>query len=728
MKTHRISKAMYTLLPALIILSMLLSACGTQAPAQTPSTQEATQPAATQPAATQPAAIQPAATQPAATQPAATQPPSAPEQPSPRAGSQLIGTLEGPEIVTDPALFPTQYSEAPQLAELVARGELPPVEERIGLDPLVIKPVHEIGKYGGEWRRGFTGPADKWNAVRGTAGPDNPVFWDYTGAQLVPNVAKDWQFSEDGLSMDLLLRRGMRWSDGHPFTADDFIFWYQDMFLNDDLVPAKTSLMFIEGEPVTMEKVDDYTVRFNFPAPYYFFPELMAGSTDLSGMTRNAGFGMGLYAPKHYLEQFHPSYVGLEAANARAAAEGYDNWVQMLLARNEWTINPELPVLTPWVTVRSISESVWIQERNPYYFGVDTAGNQLPYIDRVVFTLAENLEVINLRAIAGEYDFQARHLDISKLAVFIENQERGGYTLALDPGDYGGDMILIINLSYETDPVIGDLFRNVDFRRALSLGIDRDEINEIFWLGTGVPGSPVVSENSPYNPGPEYRTLWATHDVTRANELLDSIGLSQRDAQGYRLRPDGSGRLRLTLNTAAGQFVQYTRIGELIAEHYQEIGIELNVQEQERSLLFGRFPTNDVQLFAWTNDGSDHMFSNPWSRVVPTEPISDMGPLYGLWYQSDGRAGAEPIPVLKEMMELFKQAYFMTDEDRTRAGQEIWANHVDQVWTIGVIGLGSASMGVRVYKNELGNVPARQYNSPTVKNPSISRPQTFFWR
>src|SRR5690606_6079995 len=123
-----------------------------------------------------------------------------------------------------------------------------------------------------------------------------------------------------------------------------------------------------------------------------------------------------------------------------------------------------------------ITENVWIQERNPYYFGVDTEGNQLPYIDRVVFTLAENLEVLNLRAIAGEYDFQARHLDVSKLPVFIENQEKGGYRLALDPGDYGGDMILVINLSYEQDPVIGDLFRNTDFRRALSLGIDREEI------------------------------------------------------------------------------------------------------------------------------------------------------------------------------------------------------------------------------------------------------------
>lgn len=703
----------------IISLSLLISGCQPTTPQPTtpPSTQAPASPIENQPTEQ--------SNDPSGSEQTTQEPESAAEV---TPGSSLIGELEGPEIITDPSQFPTSFSEAPELAALVAEGKLPPVEERIGQDPLVIKPVHEIGKYGGEWRRGFTGPADQWNAVRGTAGPDNPIFWDYTATELVPNIVKDWEFSEDGTSMELYLRRGMRWSDGAPFTADDFIFWYEEMFLNDDLVPSKTSLMFIDGEPVTMEKVDEYTVKFNFPAPYFFFAQLLAGSTDLSGMTRNGAAAMGLYAPKHYLSQFHPSVIGLEAAQAMAAEDGYDSWVPWFKAKNDWTLNPDLPVLTPWKTVQPITGDVWIQERNPYYFGVDTEGNQLPYIDRVIFTLAENLEVVNLRAIAGEYDFQARHMDIGKLPVFLENQEKGGYRVALDPGAYGGDMILVVNLSYQEDPVIGELFRTVDFRRALSLGIDRDEINEIFWLGTGVPGSPVVSEESPFNPGPEYRTMWAVHDVEKANALLDSIGLDKKDAEGYRLRPDGSGRLTLILSTAAGQFVQYTRIGELIAEHWKEIGIELKVQEQERSLVFGRFPTNDLQLFAWTNDGSDQMFENPWSRVVPTEPISDMGPLYGVWFQSNGKEGLEPPPELREAMELFKAAYFMSDEDRTKAAQQIWAAHVDQVWTIGVIGLGPASMGVRVYDVNLGNVPARQYNSPTVKNPSISRPQTFFWR
>jgi peptide/nickel transport system substrate-binding protein len=144
----------------------------------------------------------------------------------------LIGKLEGPEVMTDPAKFPQQFTEAPPLAELVKAGKLPPVAERIGQDPLVIKPVHEIGKYGGIWRRGFTGPADFANGYRCCSGTDHMLFWDYTGDIVVPNIAKGWEMSPDGRMLTLHLRRGMKWSDGYPFTADDFMFWYEDMYHN----------------------------------------------------------------------------------------------------------------------------------------------------------------------------------------------------------------------------------------------------------------------------------------------------------------------------------------------------------------------------------------------------------------------------------------------------------------------------------------------------------------
>ena len=143
------------------------------------------------------------------------------------AGSDLVGKLEGPAVITDPAQFPKSFKEAPQLAALVKAGKLPPVQERVSQDPLVIKLVHEIGKYGGTWRRGFSGPADFWNGYR-CCGHDKILFWDYTGNQAVPNVAKGWDISDNGRTFTVFLRKGMKWSDGHPFTADDFMFWNVD--------------------------------------------------------------------------------------------------------------------------------------------------------------------------------------------------------------------------------------------------------------------------------------------------------------------------------------------------------------------------------------------------------------------------------------------------------------------------------------------------------------------
>src|SRR5919109_4472792 len=184
---------------------------------------------------------------------------------APSSGSSLVGKLEGPEVITDPVKFPKSFKEAPQLAELVKAGKLPPVAERISQDPLVIKPVHEIGKYGGTWRRGFTGPADFANGYRCCSGTDHILFWDYAGDTVVPNIARAWEVGDGGRTLTLHLRRGMKWSDGHPFTADDFIFWYEDMYQNKELVPTPSATMMSNGKPGELVRVDTYTVQFKFP-------------------------------------------------------------------------------------------------------------------------------------------------------------------------------------------------------------------------------------------------------------------------------------------------------------------------------------------------------------------------------------------------------------------------------------------------------------------------------
>ena len=642
-------------------------------------------------------------------------------------GANLIGKLEGPEVITDPAQFPKTFREAPALTELVKAGKLPPVQERIGQDPLVIKPLREIGKYGGTWRRGFTGPFDTSNGHR-AAQNDKLLYFDYTGTRIVPNIARSWEVSPDGKVTTLLLRRGMKWSDGQPFTADDFVFWYEDIYKNKDLIPTPSAAMAINGKQGTIEKADTYTVRYKFPEPYFMLPDVLAGSTDLAGQM--FGYrGMGGFAPAHYMKQFHPKYAGAAELDRKVKEAKFDSWVRMFLAKNDWALNPDLPVLSAWKTVTPINTPTWTLERNPYSVFVDTAGNQLPYIDRVVLTLAENLEVLNLRAVAGEYDYASRHVDLGKLPVFIENQQKGGYKVYLDPGDYGGDMIIKFNLNYDADPEIGKWFNTADFRRALALGIDRDQINETFWLGTGTPSSVVPADGNKYNPGPQYRKMWATLDVKKANEMLDKLGLSKKDGDGYRLRADGKGRLRIEIMTLGGQFVQYTQIAEMIREQWKKIGIDLTVQEVERSLALKRTAANEQQLGAWNNDGSEHLFTFPL-HVFPFElaAVASSGPLYVKWFHSAGAQGKEPEPRMKELMEKWKKAFGVPEKERIQLGKDIWKIAAEDVYIIGVIGMGPASMGVRVVKNNMGNIPSRQYNSPDGKTPGISRPATFFYK
>ncbi len=711
----------------------VLAACAPQPPAAKPETKpaEAPKPAATAaPAA--PAAKPAEAPKPAEAKPAAPAKPAEAAKPAPAAaekpGRHLIGKLEGPEVITDASKWPKQFKEAPTLAELVKAGKLPPVEQRVPQDPLVLKPVHEIGKYGGTWRGGFTGPGDQWNGFRAATGPDNILFWDYTGDKVVPNVAKGFELQDGGKVTVLHLRRGMKWSDGQPFTADDFVFWFEDLYLNKELFPRGHSTMRINGKEGKVEKVDATTVRYVFPEPYPFFPDVLAGSTAISAHSYMADpSGVGSPAPAHYLKQFLPKYVGKEQIDKLVAEAKVDNWVSLAKLKWDWSLNPELPVITPWKTVSPKNTPTWTFERNPYSIWVDTEGNQLPYIDKIQLTLAENLEVLNLRAIAGEYDFQARHIDIGKLPVFLENQQRGGYKIHLDVGDYGSDMMLKFNQSYEEDPEIAKWISNTDFRRALSLGIDREQINETFWLGTATPGSVVPADHNKYSPGPEWRTKWATLDLKQANEMLDKLGLTQKDSEGFRQRTDGKGRLSLAADTWGGQFVQYTRICEVIREQWKKIGIDLQVKEVERSLGQRRIGANETQIWAWNNDGSEHMFTFP-GHVFPFDVLGGGGALYAQWFQSNGEQGKAPPPKLKEVYEKFQKAFGVDEAERIKLGKEIWQIVTDEVYSIGVVGLGAAAVGVRVAKTSLGNSPSRQYNSPDAKTPSISRPVTLFFK
>ncbi len=336
--------------------------------------------------------------------------------------------IEGHIVVTDMAMYPTTFNESPEMAARVAAGELPPVAERVPKNPLVVEPVHEIGTYGGPpLRRGYISTVnDRQNANRFNGGPDNLIYWDYLHKKLVPNIAAGFDVNADATVMTIYLREGMKWSDGAPFTAEDVVWWREHMSLHSDIT-APPGALRVGGEQVAVEKVDDYTVTYTSVAPYPLLPQIMSGWGAINGQTITGQFGLGGFAPAHYLQQFHADFNS--DAQQMAEDAGFDTWATYLKNRNTWQFNTELPLVAPWVLTRPINDPPWEFEANPYSIWVDTAGNQLPYIHKISKAGAEDREVLILNAVAGEYDFQERHLGVASLPVLLENQERSGYTI-----------------------------------------------------------------------------------------------------------------------------------------------------------------------------------------------------------------------------------------------------------------------------------------------------------
>ena len=705
----------------------LLTACGAPAPPAPPAATQAPTAAAAKPTA-------------AANPTPAAAKPTAAANPTPTAGAaasagkadfgQLVGKLEGATIVTDAAQVPKTFHEAPMLADLVKSGKLPPVEQRVPSEPLVLKPAHEVGQYGGTWRRAFTGPADGENMNRYMS-VDKLLFVDYTGNKVVPSVAKDWKLSDGGRTLTLYLRKGLKWSDGQPFTADDLMFWYEDLYKNKELTPTPSPDMTINGKEGAFERIDDYTVAAKFPEPYPMFIDVLAGFTTTgSGHALGGGGGgggggnvQGGYAPSHYLKQFHPKYTPADQLDQAVKAAGLDNWVQLIKFKNDYQLNVECPVMTPWRTVSPNNRPNWVLERNPYFWCVDTDGNQLPYIDRVSLGLAENLEVANLRAMAGEIDLQTRHMDLQKLPAFLENREKGKYAIRLDPQAESAQTSLQFNLSYNADPEIAKWLGNKDFRRALSMGIDRDQINEAFFLGTGSPGSIAPADDAPDSPGPEWRKKWSTYDPKQSNDLLDKIGLDKKDSEGYRLRSDGTGRLRIEITTVAAAFLPWAQQMEMVAQQWKKIGIQADIKDTERNLAVTRNQNNETQIYVW-GAGTEDLFLFP-RHELPVEPIEPFtGPLYAKWYATAGAAGTKPTdPDLLKAMELLRSGAGVEEAERMQIGKQIRQLIVDNQWVIGTVGF---VPNVRVIGNKMGNVPERIAWKSRCRTPGATHPSTYY--
>ncbi len=603
----------------------------------------------------------------------------------------------------------SEFSEAPQLAELVEQGELPPVEERLPKEPVVVDPYESIGNYGGTWRMATveTGAGYLYYWIC----REHLLRWTLDGTEVVPNVAKAWTVSDDGRTYIFYLREGMRWSDGEPFTADDIMFWYEDVLLNDELTPVKSRWWAPGGELVKVEKLDNYTVSFNFAVPYGTFLEYMA-------------FAGSPYAPKHYLEQFHSKYVSADKLSEMAKEAGYDSWYQLYLNKADEHINPELPRLTPWI-LKDLLPTRITAERNPYYWKVDSAGNQLPYLDRTALDIVSDQEIITMKTIAGDFDMQVQGLNSSDYPLFMENRERGDYRVIIWPCAGGSDAAVFLNQNYYEDPVIGDFLRNRTFRLALSHAIDRDEINEIVFYGLAEPRQMVPLPPSPYY-DEELAYKYIEYDPEKAGELLDSLGLDNKDKDGFRLRPDGK-PLELTITVTPHS--SDIDVAEIVCEQWKKVGIKAAVETLMGALYTTRLQASQLQATIWLTDGNEHMPIYPY-WTVPFNRNSRQAPLCGLWVESGGKEGVEPEGDLKKVVDLYSELETTMDPDkRIEIAKEIFRINIENLWIIGIVGGGPGGQGLVIARNDFRNVPERGvcYGDATGLI-SITHPEQFFIR
>lgn len=592
------------------------------------------------------------------------------------------------------ALFVTNetqmtFNEAPELASLVESGELPPVEERLPEEPLVIQPMNEIGQYGGEQRGAHFGPQTgqlDTEALR----MQSLLFIEPDLITLSPNILKAFENSDDFKTWTLTLRKGMKWSDGEPFTTDDFMFWYEDIFLNTDLTPSPRVVYTSAGTPMTMTKLDDVSLVIEFAEANPNFDLTMSKSY----------WNDRMFAPRHYLEKWHAAY-NADADNI-AKQEGFDNWVlafQYHLAFGQNQQDTELPDITPW-TLTTIDElGNKFYERNPYYWVVDTAGNQLPYIDRQIGVLIRDPQVRTLQFASGDLDNAGENpLPVSDYPLYIENETRGNYKVFLFDNSRGNDVGVSFNQT-STDPVLRDIFQDVRFRQAMSLAINRQQINDILYFGRATIRQATIP------PSVSFYEDWmgdyyTDFDLDQANSLLDDMGLVWDAGETVRLRPDGS---PLELNLEC--WTEFCPHSELIAEMFSEVGVKTTMKEIERTLFIERNTANEQQIYAHPFDAiaEPNLRAASCGRLRPLATTDSYAPAWRTWYNSNGEQGQEPSSINKELMSLCDS--FSTkvpgSEEYMSVGGELAKLYTEQLYSLGV----TVAPRVIIISNNLGNTP-----------------------
>jgi peptide/nickel transport system substrate-binding protein len=632
----------------------------------------------------------------------------------------LIGLLVGTGLAVagETALAQSgKYKEAPSLAEQVKAGKLAPVEQRLPQNPLVVPVVDKTGEYGGVWRRAFLGPADYNNYVRVVY--DALFRFSPDGAKIEPKIAEAAEPSADFKTWTIKLRKGSKWSDGQPFTSDDILFWYNDVLQNKELMPTLPGwIRNANGTPAKVEKVDETTVRFTYAASATLFLTAVANQ---DGADRT----YAMFMPAHYLKKFHPTYAAKAEIEKMAQAAGFKTWPELFANRNAPWENPERPTMGAWSPASRASDAVFTLRRNPYYVGVDKDGNQLPYLDEVRFTYFADAQALNLAAIAANFDMQERHVNMTNYPVLKEQEKTGKYKITTWPTFGGADAVLAINQTYTADPEMGKVMANKDFRIALSLAINRDQIKESVFLGLGEPRQPVPAPWHPYYPGDAYANKFIEFNRDQANKLLDGIGLNKKDGNGIRLLPSGKpATIEISVVPAFGAWPD---VALLVSKDWEAVGIKTIVQVRERALHFKMNENNELMCEIWNEDTSAFPYTGN-AKVDPRNaPILTIGPLWRRWYASGGKEGQEPTPEMKRIVEIVDKARTVGPDEQVKLSQELYRIWADNVFEIGTIGLTPMVQGVVVTNTKFRNVPATLGNDWPLRSPGNARTEQFYF-
>jgi peptide/nickel transport system substrate-binding protein len=617
-----------------------------------------------------------------------------------------------------PGAFAQQAAkEAPALAALVKDGKLPPLAQRLPASPLVVTPFEKVGAYGGTLRRGARGSSDH-NGILRMAGNQGLTRWNLGFTEVVPNVAEKWEVNANSTEFTFTLRKGMRWSDGAPFTADDIIFSIEDCAKNTELFKSPPTTLVIAGKTVVATKIDETTVKFNFDSPYALFIEQLA--TPL-------GQYPTLYA-KHYCSQFLPKYNPALPDLAKAA--NLPDW--MTLFRNKcgdieiparWG-NPDKPTLEPWVIREPYTGGATrvTMERNAYFWQVDSNGSQLPYIDRLSFNVSQDVESLMLDAISGRLDLQDRHIDaLQNKPTLSQNMLKGGYRLVELIATLAQQCQIYVNITHK-DPKMREMFANKEFRQALSLGMNRKEIIDIVYLG----------QSEPYQTGPRPGHPWhhdklarqfTEHDPAKANAILDKLGY-RKDAQGMRLRPDGQ-KVFYAIDVIPTLYPDAVDALELVKRHWAAIGVDVKVNTIERALYYTRGDNNDHDAAVWPGTGGLDPMLDPRDFFAQHTQGTRYAIPWAQWYASGGREGMEPPEGQKKRMKLYDDARATSDlKQRGDLMRQVFDQAAEDFETIGIC-LGVNTFGI--VRNNLRNVPEKYPSSWAYPNPAPALPQQFFF-